>query len=239
MDMVVLEIREPRGEPRRITVTTTTEVGRDCNGFVLDDPSVSRHHLTLMASPHGLMVTDLGSRNGTLLNDLPLTGTALVRVGGVVRIGATSLMVVDMIAAAGPMSTLMMPPPPSRPAPGPAEPDASTTMPPPPSPPAPSPAEPDVSTTIPIEAAPAARRFDWVRAPGVRPPADTASTQAVGDGGVGPGDALADRIETARRQLRADLADGRHDEELMRVLVEVALDHLDEVSARLGERRVQ
>lgn len=218
MDMVVLEIREPRGEPRRITVTTTTEVGRDCNGFVLDDPSVSRHHLTLMASPHGLIVTDLGSRNGTLLNDLPLTGTALVRVGGVVRIGATSLMVVDMIAAAGPMSTLRMPPPPS--------------------PPAPSPAEPDASTTMPVEAAPAARRFDWVRAPRVGPPADAASSEAVGDRGVGPGDALAARIETARRQLRADLADGRHDEELIRVLVDVALDHLDDVSARLGERRV-
>ena len=48
-------------------------LGRDVsNSLVLDDPGASRIHATFSASLNGLVIADLGSTNGTLLDQRPV-----------------------------------------------------------------------------------------------------------------------------------------------------------------------
>lgn len=56
-------------------------VGRDSeNDLVLDHPLVSRQHAVLLLSQGGYTIQDLGSKNGTLLNDAPV-GTTPMKLG--------------------------------------------------------------------------------------------------------------------------------------------------------------
>ena len=95
MDRFVVEVREPGKEPQRVSVTTTLEVGRECNGLLIADRSASRRHVALTAGPHGLTVTDLGSANGTRVNGARITEPVIASVGDVIRVGETELAVAD------------------------------------------------------------------------------------------------------------------------------------------------
>lgn len=62
---------------------------QDCH-VVLDDFSVSRHHAELVPGPQGWVLRDLGSSNGTSVNEVRIQGETLLRgdetlVFGVVR----------------------------------------------------------------------------------------------------------------------------------------------------------
>ncbi|MEV4165241.1 FHA domain-containing protein [Nonomuraea dietziae] len=99
-----------------------TVVGRGDGG--LDDPLVSVRHLSVLATPQGLLVTDLDSTNGTWMNGRKLT-TATLRDGDVIRVGHTLLrVVVDDAALPPPLPpaarTAPAPPGPVRPKAGPA-----------------------------------------------------------------------------------------------------------------------
>ncbi|MGY1735139.1 FtsK/SpoIIIE domain-containing protein [Geodermatophilus sp. SYSU D00684] len=60
----------------------------------LPDPGVSRRHVALEVGAGGLTVTDLGSTNGSRLDDADLDGTARPwRPGAVLRLGASSVTV--------------------------------------------------------------------------------------------------------------------------------------------------
>ena len=113
MDIVVLEIREPGRGARRVVVSGPADVGRECSGFLVDDRSVSRRHIAIAPHRDGLSLTDLGSRNGTLLNGAPLSGTAVARPGDVVIVGATRIEVIGDLEPSSPEST-MLPAPPMR-----------------------------------------------------------------------------------------------------------------------------
>jgi hypothetical protein len=63
------------------------------NEIVLTDPTVSRYHLELRAED-GVLVKDLGSRNGTFVNDVRIR-EAIVPVGARVRVGYTVLSLLD------------------------------------------------------------------------------------------------------------------------------------------------
>ena len=69
-----IEIREVGKPPRVVVVDHVLEIGRDRVGVTIVDDGVSRRHLKLLPSPLGLQVVDLGSRNGTLLNGVPVAG---------------------------------------------------------------------------------------------------------------------------------------------------------------------
>ncbi|MGQ9661693.1 MAG: FHA domain-containing protein [Kiritimatiellia bacterium] len=63
------------------------------NDIILLDPLLSRHHCRLYFKPDGrLWITDLGSSNQTLVNDLPVTDAPL-KVGDRITVGNTVLRV--------------------------------------------------------------------------------------------------------------------------------------------------
>lgn len=76
--------------------TAKVRLGRlpDCD-IVLQDPGISREHAELTPSGSGWEVRDLGSRNGTFVNDEPIERRRLV-AGDVVRLGPdVTLRIVD------------------------------------------------------------------------------------------------------------------------------------------------
>lgn len=89
-----IEVRQPGRPPRRVAVDRTLEIGREAQGVRVADDGVSRRHAKLLPSPLGLSLVDLGSRNGTLLNGLPVTARTQLTDGDVIRIGRTELIVV-------------------------------------------------------------------------------------------------------------------------------------------------
>jgi transcriptional regulator with GAF, ATPase, and Fis domain len=64
----------------------------DGNDLKLTDPAVSRHHCSFNADERGLLLVDLGSRNGTFVGDIEIR-SAYVRSGARVRIGQSTLQV--------------------------------------------------------------------------------------------------------------------------------------------------
>jgi len=89
-------------------------IGRaaDCQ-LLLKDGLVSRHHARVTRNGEGrLVVEDLGSRNGVLVNQKKIGGPAVLSHGDVVGIGLASLEVIDerLLDHAVHLSTL---PPPS------------------------------------------------------------------------------------------------------------------------------
>ena len=69
-----------------------TVVGRSvyCS-VVVRDGSISRVHATLMRADDGVVVTDMESKNGTFVNDVPVHGEPIpVRIGDAIRFGDVS-----------------------------------------------------------------------------------------------------------------------------------------------------
>src|SRR5262245_45752679 len=62
------------------------------NDLVLADPTVSRHHFSIQATPQGLLLRDLGSSNGTWIGNVRVH-EALVDSGVRLRAGRTTLRV--------------------------------------------------------------------------------------------------------------------------------------------------
>ena len=63
-------------------------IGRDSkNNIVVDLDNVSRRHAKVSTRVGKCFVSDLGSTNGTYLNDEPLRGPAPLHVGDRIRIG--------------------------------------------------------------------------------------------------------------------------------------------------------
>ena len=60
------------------------------NDVIVDDPMVSRHHCQLKLQHGAYGFTDLGSRNGSLVNGQPVTEIAL-GPGDIIRIGDTEV----------------------------------------------------------------------------------------------------------------------------------------------------
>jgi len=63
------------------------------NDIVLDDRSVSREHAEIAVEPPGATIHDLGSKNGTWLNDAHVSGPVPLGRGDRLRVGSVHLMV--------------------------------------------------------------------------------------------------------------------------------------------------
>jgi len=77
---------------RRLPLRGEVTVGRADTDLELNDAEVSRAHAVLRAQPDGTVeVEDLGSTNGTYIDDVPVIGPALLGPGQQLRIGSTVL----------------------------------------------------------------------------------------------------------------------------------------------------
>lgn len=75
-------------------------IGRQSgNTIVLDDARLSRQHLRLDLRDGGVVVTDLGSANGTRLNGVLVSGTQPLRPGDRLQLGDTTLTLEGSAAA--------------------------------------------------------------------------------------------------------------------------------------------
>ncbi|MCO6437790.1 MAG: SpoIIE family protein phosphatase [Phycisphaerae bacterium] len=90
--MAELLITLADGRTRRVTCGPLPQViGRDARCDIpIDDLSASRQHARISLGPIGYIVEDMGSKNGTLVNDAPCTGQPL-RDGDRVLIGSTAI----------------------------------------------------------------------------------------------------------------------------------------------------
>lgn len=71
-----------------------TSIGRSSSStIVLDDSYVSGEHALITRRGGQWWLEDLGSRNGTLLNDVPLTEAAVISAGDIITIGDTKLKI--------------------------------------------------------------------------------------------------------------------------------------------------
>lgn len=82
-------VEEKPAAGTRHEVRAGTTVGREGCDIVLADPQASRRHAAFRDTGAGIGVEDLGSRNGTFVNDRRVTGLTAVSVGDTVRFGET------------------------------------------------------------------------------------------------------------------------------------------------------
>lgn len=109
---VTLLVREPHRASRTITTDEGgLTIGRgDSNGLVLADPRASRQHARLTARAGLLILTDLGSTNGTRVNGHAVREVA-VGEGDEIRIG-DSVLEVTAVEVDGPGGSVAPDPPP-------------------------------------------------------------------------------------------------------------------------------
>jgi pSer/pThr/pTyr-binding forkhead associated (FHA) protein len=81
-------IRSPGRRPIHLVVDEPIEVGRRCEGILLDDDQLSRRHVQLRPAGGLVEVTDLGSSNGTFIDGVVIDGSQLLERGSIVRLGS-------------------------------------------------------------------------------------------------------------------------------------------------------
>lgn len=78
----------------RYPLLPLTTIGRSPNNtLVLKDDYASGTHALISLKGEQWWLEDLGSRNGTLLNDLPLETSAVLSAGDVITVGNTQLKI--------------------------------------------------------------------------------------------------------------------------------------------------
>ncbi len=70
------------------SLPTPVTIGREeGNSVQLNDERISRFHLKIQEDQGKLVLTDLGSTNGTLVNDVPISGEYVLHDGDLIRMG--------------------------------------------------------------------------------------------------------------------------------------------------------
>ncbi len=92
-DLGVLVVKRGQNAGSRFTLTkATTTAGRHPESDIfLDDVTVSRRHVEIVAGPNGFLVRDIGSLNGTYLNRERIDEAALAN-GDELQIGKFKLV---------------------------------------------------------------------------------------------------------------------------------------------------
>jgi hypothetical protein len=80
------------GKPRSVRLETATTIGRgpECE-LRIEDTYASQQHARIFGKQGGWYVEDLGSTNGTFVNEQRLAAPALLQPGDRVRVGTTVL----------------------------------------------------------------------------------------------------------------------------------------------------
>jgi len=90
--ITVMVHAEDGGKPRAMYLATNTVIGRgaECE-LRLDDTFVSQEHARIFARNGSWYVEDLGSTNGTFVNEQRLAAPAMLTSGDRIRVGTTVL----------------------------------------------------------------------------------------------------------------------------------------------------
>jgi pSer/pThr/pTyr-binding forkhead associated (FHA) protein len=93
-------------------------IGREQAGLTIADPEMSRRHALVRPFEHGLSVEDLGSTNGTFVNENQIVSAVALATGDTIRLGSTQIEVeVELERSAqtqaGASSPIKAPPEPS------------------------------------------------------------------------------------------------------------------------------
>ncbi len=87
-----LYVRDPDDGDRVVGVRSQVVLGRDLTcEVVVADAEASRRHAEIRHADGGWTVRDLGSTNGTFVNDRLVVGAVDIAPGDVVRIGRVSI----------------------------------------------------------------------------------------------------------------------------------------------------
>ena len=87
-----MEVKFTEEQPmagREVAVSAGMVVGRTGSDIELADPEVSRRHATFRTVDSGIGIEDLGSSNGTFVNEQRVTGIVALADGDTVRFGNT------------------------------------------------------------------------------------------------------------------------------------------------------
>lgn len=87
--MATLIVQNGKHQGREFVLPpTTVTIGRedDCD-IRLSSGRVSRKHCTLQPTSRGLLLTDLGSRNGTTVNGEAVVGSRVLRANDILKVG--------------------------------------------------------------------------------------------------------------------------------------------------------
>jgi VWFA-related protein len=88
-----------RGEenrpPYEVNLTDRLVIGRadNCDVPLTDDKEVSRNHCELTLEDEVIRIADLGSKNGTLINGVPISGSYQLQNDDIILVGRTELRV--------------------------------------------------------------------------------------------------------------------------------------------------
>lgn len=87
-------VKTPNRQPLVLVLEERLELGRDCDGLLVPDTRMSRRHVALEPLPDGtVLVTDLGSSNGTTINGQPALYPTPASTGDVVHAGTTDITI--------------------------------------------------------------------------------------------------------------------------------------------------
>lgn len=94
------------GQVFNLTQEPVTIGRQEGNTIVLADPQASRHHATIFWQDGGFVIQDMGSANGTFVNEKRIAAPQPLRDGFVIRMGNTVFDVRLPAAMGGPAETL-------------------------------------------------------------------------------------------------------------------------------------
>jgi pSer/pThr/pTyr-binding forkhead associated (FHA) protein len=111
--MALLEIVQPRDYPNVALDGDRLTIGKsdDNDLAIADDPTVSRHHALLERVGAAWSISDLGAKNGTLVNGLRVVGKQVLKHADELTLGDSRLVFRDQASVQGDTTKAKVPPP--------------------------------------------------------------------------------------------------------------------------------
>jgi len=87
----IIVVKQEGRQPLYVQIREPIEIGRECDGILLSDGQASRRHAALSPKGDSVVIEDLGSTNGTLLDGTRIASPVVILPGSIIRVGDTVL----------------------------------------------------------------------------------------------------------------------------------------------------